>query len=779
MKKATRGTIEESDMMQKAVKLMTLGYDTEKIERFSQTVHTAAMIAGTTDAEAYDNLADAIANRMPKALVRMGAITREQMKVVTEAIAAGADETSLYELAMANLEAKEKMLQGTQDQATVAIQRFHAEVKETKETLGKGIIWALQELYSALQYVGAGSLYATTGMWKLFEAQNEVKSKLSFGNLSKEYAADAAKYRIYAETDLAAANKLSGKAHDNMFGEETKVGKTASSQEISDAKAKVSAQVAHMQAIIDAAKAAKTADRDAEVFARQQHANDEAYLAYSKAFDERVATQAKAAASEQEAINKQQYDTGIIDLAAYLDKKHQMTQSSNQSELDAKLKEVSDAGGQREKANLAYKQDPTGDTAKNATEADAKLQSAIKAVIEARSKMTLAGRADAEETRKQTSDQVRGFQELQASFLEMQGDYAAAADVRRKIDDDSEATQHLVAAAMTGDQAAMDAYWAHEALNIKKGTDASRKAADELANIQLAELSNSMALVDVEEKYYQITTGEAAQKRRFILEEELSLHKQKYATIQGNEPTAQSLRLQEQAEIDRINASLLEQKRIITETYGTAIAGLKDGIDAYKRTLPSTFQEMSQLSGGLAKDIEGDFATLFDDTLHGKIDSFSKFFSSVVDNMIAEWSKMAAQMTMNDIFGKSGGWGDMFKSISGLFGGDNYNTGWLESAKGNVFSGGNVMAFANGGIVSRPTLFPMANGGTGLMGEAGEEAILPLRRTRNGRLGVETTGGGSSLTINVPVSVEGNNRLASTLRSEIEATVIRVVRAHS
>jgi hypothetical protein len=41
-----------------------------------------------------------------------------------------------------------------------------------------------------------------------------------------------------------------------------------------------------------------------------------------------------------------------------------------------------------------------------------------------------------------------------------------------------------------------------------------------------------------------------------------------------------------------------------------------------------------------------------------------------------------------------------------------------------------------GGIVSRPTLFPFARG-IGLMGEAGPEAILPLRRGRGGRLGVE------------------------------------------
>lgn len=60
-------------------------------------------------------------------------------------------------------------------------------------------------------------------------------------------------------------------------------------------------------------------------------------------------------------------------------------------------------------------------------------------------------------------------------------------------------------------------------------------------------------------------------------------------------------------------------------------------------------------------------------------------------------------------------------------------------ANGDVFSGGKPQAFANGGVVSSPTLFPMANG-TGLMAEKGAEAIMPLKRSSNGRLGVEATG---------------------------------------
>lgn len=55
------------------------------------------------------------------------------------------------------------------------------------------------------------------------------------------------------------------------------------------------------------------------------------------------------------------------------------------------------------------------------------------------------------------------------------------------------------------------------------------------------------------------------------------------------------------------------------------------------------------------------------------------------------------------------------------------------------FARGGVVPFADGGIVSTPTYFPMG-GNLGLMGEAGAEAVLPLRRGADGRLGVAATG---------------------------------------
>ena len=63
----------------------------------------------------------------------------------------------------------------------------------------------------------------------------------------------------------------------------------------------------------------------------------------------------------------------------------------------------------------------------------------------------------------------------------------------------------------------------------------------------------------------------------------------------------------------------------------------------------------------------------------------------------------------------------------------------FESAKGNVFQGGQVVPFASGGIISGPTFFPL-NNGTGLAGEAGPEAIFPLTRDSKGDLALKGTG---------------------------------------
>jgi hypothetical protein len=98
------------------------------------------------------------------------------------------------------------------------------------------------------------------------------------------------------------------------------------------------------------------------------------------------------------------------------------------------------------------------------------------------------------------------------------------------------------------------------------------------------------------------------------------------------------------------------------------------------------------------------------------------------------------------------------------------------AANGAVFDAGHALAFAGGGVVSRPTVFPMASG-WGLMGEAGPEAIMPLARTSSGELGVKAQNAGTVVIVeNHGASVKteetqspnGGNEIRLIVESTIE-----------
>jgi phage-related minor tail protein len=95
----------------------------------------------------------------------------------------------------------------------------------------------------------------------------------------------------------------------------------------------------------------------------------------------------------------------------------------------------------------------------------------------------------------------------------------------------------------------------------------------------------------------------------------------------------------------------------------------------------------------------------------------------------------------------------VFNAIGSLGGAamSGVNPSWAPSA-GAV---GPWPAFADGGVVTRPTAFAMS-GGMGLMGEAGPEAILPLRRGADGKLGVASAGGGAAINQTINVNVAGS-----------------------
>ena len=96
-------------------------------------------------------------------------------------------------------------------------------------------------------------------------------------------------------------------------------------------------------------------------------------------------------------------------------------------------------------------------------------------------------------------------------------------------------------------------------------------------------------------------------------------------------------------------------------------------------------------------------------------------------------------------------------------------------ARGGVIAQGRVRPFAAGGIVAAPTYFPM-QGGLGLMGEAGPEAILPLKRGSDGRLGVAAgaEARGPSVTVNITTpDIAGFRRSEAQVAAGLARAVAR------
>ena len=83
--------------------------------------------------------------------------------------------------------------------------------------------------------------------------------------------------------------------------------------------------------------------------------------------------------------------------------------------------------------------------------------------------------------------------------------------------------------------------------------------------------------------------------------------------------------------------------------------------------------------------------------------------------------------------------------------------------------------FADGGVVGSPTTFSMSGGKTGLMGEAGPEAIMPLKRGSNGQLGVQVQGGSGGMTVNNNITVTGSD--AAAVRMEVAKMIPQITNA--
>ncbi|MCP1506820.1 lambda family phage tail tape measure protein [Pseudomonas marginalis] len=193
-----------------------------------------------------------------------------------------------------------------------------------------------------------------------------------------------------------------------------------------------------------------------------------------------------------------------------------------------------------------------------------------------------------------------------------------------------------------------------------------------------------------------------------------------------------------------------------------------------------------------ARNIAGQTKSLFGNAFSSMEDSLVNFavtgkasFADFTKSILADMARIATRQASSALLGSLVGaaasyFGGSAAGGNGLAAGSagaassnlgasagGYSGSYFPQAMGGAWSGG-VQMFADGGaftnsIVSKPTAFGMANGKTGVMGEAGEEAIMPLTRTSSGKLGVMAMGGGAGATqINVEVHIDGDGNASSS-----------------
>jgi lambda family phage tail tape measure protein len=223
-------------------------------------------------------------------------------------------------------------------------------------------------------------------------------------------------------------------------------------------------------------------------------------------------------------------------------------------------------------------------------------------------------------------------------------------------------------------------------------------------------------------------------------------------------------------EIDREVKAIREQFPALTQAQIDKIRGLvvaskevKDSFrDTFSESLKQYYEQITNLGTQVADSVKGAFQGL-EDQLTSFVTTGKASFADLARSILEDIARIAIRQAII---------APLVKGVGGIFG--------LKFADGGVFAQNGIQKFARGGIVNGPTMFPFAKG-IGLMGEAGPEAIMPLRRGADGRLGVAASGGaGVNVTVNVDAGssqVQGDgpnaNQLGRVIGAAVQAEIVK------
>jgi len=179
--------------------------------------------------------------------------------------------------------------------------------------------------------------------------------------------------------------------------------------------------------------------------------------------------------------------------------------------------------------------------------------------------------------------------------------------------------------------------------------------------------------------------------------------------------------------------AVTEDVRLLNEAFDSGRVGADQWAEAI-RAATSRLPQAKTEADGLKKTVDDlgfTFASAFEDAIVG-----GGKLSDILKGLEQDILRIAARKLITE---------PLAKAASGFLG------GLLGSANGNAFDGAGLVPFANGGIVNGAMPFKFGGNRLGVMGEAGPEGVLPLKRGRNGKLGVIAQGGGQTIINQVTV----------------------------
>jgi hypothetical protein len=206
----------------------------------------------------------------------------------------------------------------------------------------------------------------------------------------------------------------------------------------------------------------------------------------------------------------------------------------------------------------------------------------------------------------------------------------------------------------------------------------------------------------------------------------------------------------------------LEDQIADLETTLAGAAGMAATFQAELRGMQDTMLYTGREVQSMSRSIGGGLRRAFDGVVFDGM-RLSDALRTVAQSMVNAAYNTAMRPVQNALGGA------IANGVNGLLG------GLLPFQKGGAFSQGRVTPFARGGVVSGATPFPM-RGGMGLMGEAGPEAIMPLSRGADGRLGVAAAGGTAPVMITMNIStpdVQGFQRSQSQIAAQVSRALSR------